>query len=183
MSRFQKIAEGFDATDTLLELAAQPELWDRHLERRRSDTSPHRETQDIWCRYRAPGEKHDWHQPFRSVWYPCWQSLRSLWPLYHPLAETVKATDCGGVLITRIPPGCWVYPHHDRGTWHSEHYTTKIWTILKANPRCINYSVDQDVIMKPGESWSYDNLEPHAVHNGGDDDRLCLITCFRCDNA
>lgn len=178
--RFQLIDLGYDTTGALAEIDAQPELWNVHSARL-GDTSPHRETSDIWCRYREPGEATDWQTPFRSVWYPSWKCLPSLHAIYHNITVAIGPTECGGVLITKIPSGGWVYPHHDRGTWHSEHHNRKVWMPLRANDRCVNYSVDDCVTMKPGEAWSYSNLEMHAVHNGGDQERICLIMCYRCE--
>jgi Aspartyl/Asparaginyl beta-hydroxylase len=182
--RHFQLIDRVDIAEAIAEVDLYPELWNDHPERRESKTSPHRETSDIWLRYRKPEEidrPNHFHEVFQSVWYPAWFRLRALWPIYHHIAMVLNASDCGGVLMTKIPPGKMVYPHHDRGTWHSEHYTSKVWLPLRANPRCVNYCDDESVVWKPGEAWSHDNLKMHAVENRGDTDRVCLIMCFRCE--
>jgi hypothetical protein len=182
MSQFQIIAQGIDVSEALAQLDAQPELWNERGERRYRPTSPHRETDDIWLRYKKMPElviPGDW--PFKSEWYPAWAKLPALRSIYHDIAALIDATEGGGVMLTRIPAGRMVHPHHDRGTWHSEHFTSKVWLILRANDACINYCDDESVVMKPGEAWTYSNLVTHAVENAGDTERICLIMCFRSE--
>lgn len=184
MKHFELIQGGFDVSQAALELDLQSDLWNERKDRTIVPNSPHRETTDIWCRYCAPEEMSDpfdFHRPFVSTWYPAWKRLPALWPIYHKVAMVVAAEECGGVLITRIPAGRMVYAHNDRGSWHAEHYTTKVWMPIKANAGCVNYCVDESVVMRPGDAWSYSNLEMHAVENGGDTERVCLIMCFRCE--
>jgi hypothetical protein len=180
MSQFHLIADDFDVAEALAQLDAQPELWNGNEERRYRPTSPHRETDDIWLRYaQMIGLPSD--QPFESVWYPAWKQLPAIRRLYDEVATAIEAIERGGVMLTRIPAGKMVYPHHDRGTWHSEHFISKVWLILRANDACINYCNDESVVMKPGEAWTYSNLVTHAVENAGDTERICLIMCFRSE--
>jgi mannose-6-phosphate isomerase-like protein (cupin superfamily) len=183
MSQFHLIADDFDVGEALAQLDAQPELWNQYGERRGA-TSPHRETDDIWLRFRPYvqlRQASDYLGSFDAAWYPGWQKLPAVRRLYDEVTTLVRPTDFGGVAITRIPAGKMVYPHHDRGGWHSEYHTTKVWLILRANDACINYCDDESVVMRPGEAWTYSNLVTHAVENAGDTERICLICCFRCE--
>lgn len=183
MSHFTKIADGIDVAPVLAELDAQPGLWNTYPYRRMG-TSPHRETDDMWIRYRdpdAPASADDFLRPHRSVFYPAWYALPSLHPIAYAMQERVGSDDMGGILMTRIPPGGQVYPHHDRGSWHAEHYNTKLWIPLRANPGCINYVEGEPSVWRPGEAWTHDNLLVHSVENHGDTERICLILCFRTD--
>lgn len=184
MSHFTLIAKDLDVAPLLAELDAHPDLWDARPERR-AGNSPHRETSDIWCRYasdEAMREPDFMHKPHQSILYPRWRSSHGLariiaQVLYDGFPGVEMET--GGILITRIPPGKQVYEHHDRGSWHAEHYTTKVWVVLRGNDRCVNTVEDEAMVWRPGCAYSHDNLRLHSVRNEGETERLCLILCFR----
>jgi len=93
--------------------------------------------------------------------------------------QTVKAVELGGILITRIPAGASVKPHHDRGSWHAEFFDRKTYVIVKANERCVNTFEDEEVVMRTGEAYLFNNLVTHSVRNDGDSERITLIICMR----
>lgn len=184
MSQFTPIARGIDVSAVLEQLDGQPELWAHNDMRIRDPRSPHRETSDIWVRYRESSRLTDflsYREPHRSVWYPSARALPALRSIIFGLAARVEAVQVGGVLITRMPAGSTVYPHDDKGTWHSEFYDMKVWLPLRANPQCLNVCEGESIVMAPGDAWSFDNLRTHSVHNQGETERLCLICCFRSD--
>ena len=161
-------------------------FWNKHPQRTDRPDSPHRETDDIWLRYRDPAELHspeDFRGPHFPIWYPAWSALTRLHPIVYDLAASVRAVHIGGCLITRIPPGKQVYSHDDRGAWHAEYHNTKIWVPLAANERCYNRCRDEEIIMRPGQAWTFNNLEPHSVRNEGDSARVTLICSFRTEPA
>lgn len=185
MNHFAQVAQGIYVDDALKQLDRQPELWNANPARLHSN-SPHRESQDIWVRYRDPRELTTPEavlSPHFSVWYPAWHALPALRPIVHLLSALVESVHLGGILITRMPPGATIYPHNDRGTWHSEYHDAKVWMPLRANDQCFNDCEDETVVMKPGDAWSFDNLKTHAVRNCGDTERICLICCFRSSDA
>ena len=113
-------------------LDAQPELWNQSGERRGA-TSPHRETDDIWLRF-IPCTPHSVRRLSEASMppgRPGWQKLPAVRRLYDEVTTLIRPAHFGGVAITRIPAGKMVYPHHDRGGWHSEY--DKVWLILRAN--------------------------------------------------
>lgn len=184
MAHFRRLAEGIDPTEVLAQLAAQPELWDRNPERTRLvPNSPHRETSDIWVRFRDPAELHepaDYGEPHFAVFYPAWHALPALRPIVFAIMALVKAVYLGGILITRIPSGKCVYPHVDTG-WHPEYLNRKVYVVLQANDSCINWCDDERVIMRAGDAWAFNNLVEHGVINQGDHDRISLIITMRAD--
>jgi hypothetical protein len=183
MERFRLLAQGIDCSAILAQLDARPDLWNSDPERL-AQGGPHCETDDIWVRYRDRSEITDRQsvvEPHFSVFYPAWHALPALRPVVFALSALVGSVHMGGILLTRIPPGCKVHPHDDRGSWHAEWHNAKVWLPLRANHRCVNFSGDESVVMAPGEAWSFDNCVPHSVHNDGETERLALICCFRSE--
>lgn len=181
MSHFRLIASDLPVAPLLVELDGRPDLWNTRAERR-AGMSPHREASDIWVRYMDPAKLagHDFNAPHESIWYPVARVLPSIYEIIFQVRKNLgDSLDLGGVLITRIGPGCQVYPHDDRGTWHSEWYNEKVWVVLRGNDRCINRVEDESMVWEPGSAWQHDNLISHAVENSGETERLCLILCFR----
>jgi hypothetical protein len=189
MSAFTKITQGIDVVPTLLALNRQPELWDEFTERKTAPGTPHSGMSDIWLRYRAREELTEparYGEPHVPVFYPAWDRLPSLRPIVFNLMAYMSAVQLGGVMITRIPPGGQIDWHDDRGSWHAEFFNCKVYVPLQANDLCLNLATmpgkeTEIAVMKPGEAWSFDNLIPHAVENGGDTDRITLITCMRIE--
>jgi len=182
MSRFTLVAQGVPVQALLDDLDANPDVWDERPERRLG-VSPHRETSDVWCRYADPAwlaRTNDFAGPHQSVWWPVVDRIPSVFAIWDCIRWALGGDlEFGGVLITRIPPGCQVYPHHDRGTWHAEHYDLKVWLPLRANDQCVNMVEGEGMVWKVGECWSHDNLVIHSVRNEGPTERICFIACFR----
>jgi hypothetical protein len=162
------------------QLARYPELWGQHPQRT-GEGSPHAQSLDIWLRFRDPAELHepaDYGAPHWPVWYPAWDILTALHPIVFAIAHEMEATAIGGILMTKIPPGCEILPHQDHG-WHPEHFSTKVYAIIQANPLCVNRCEDEEVVMREGEAWSFVNHVTHSVRNDGTNDRIALIITMR----
>ena len=184
MMNFAKIGGDIDVRSVSAQLRLHPELWDEH--RWRTDISgwPFSGTSDIWLRYRAIEElkeAKDFGVEHRAVFYPAWHSLVAVHDIVFSLMRVVKAVELGGILITRIPAGGSVKPHHDRGSWHAEFFNRKCYVIIKANEHCVNRFEDEEVVMKTGEVYLFNNLVTHSVTNGGDSERITLIVCMRVE--
>ena len=184
MRNFIQVAN-FDVTQLLLQLQRNDNLWNQHDDRTTRALTAHNETSDIWLRYRPLDQlinSASYNEPFcEFVWYPAYYKLPEIRLITQALMQKVSGTQLGGVLITRIPPGCQVKPHSDKTAWHANYFNTKIYTDLQANQFCTNYADDEQITMKPGESWVFDNCKLHSVENLGDSDRITLITSIRCD--
>lgn len=186
MKHFQRIAEGIDVLPTLLALHQHPELWNANTFRKDTPGTPHSQMSDIWVRYndetkhKESGDYSTFNDPHISRWYPAYDSLPQLRPIIFGLMTRVEGVQLGGVLITKIPPGGRIDPHVDGG-WHAEYFNTKLYVVLQSNPLCRNRVGDEVVVMRPGDVWYFDNTVEHEVVNDGDDDRITLIICIRCD--
>ncbi len=183
MRHFLQVAAGIDVLPLLLELNRQPKLWNRHTARTEG-CSPHAAVDDIWVRFRDPAEltsAQAFAEPFQPVMYPAWHALPALRPIVFALMARLAAVQLGGILITRVPPGAQVAPHDDRGRWHPEYFTTKVYIPLASNDRCVNSCAEETVVMRVGEAWTFDNLKTHATINDGAEDRMTLIVSLRCE--
>jgi hypothetical protein len=180
-----KLAEGVDVSPLLAEIEAHPELWNAHSARRDAPGSPHTQMSDIWVRYNHPSALKDpstFNDEHFPVWYPAWEALPSLRQIVFSLMSATEGEHLGGVLITKIPPGCNIEPHIDR-SWHVDFYNCKCYLSLKSSPGAdfvLDYADGQVVLNpRPGEIYRIDNRERHWVVNNSSDDRMTLIVCIR----
>ena len=180
MRRFYQIAAGVDVGPLALELHRAPELWDRNPERRLYPGTPHAAMTDITARYMPPDQlgMDARQREHRNMFWPAWHALPALRPLVFGLMARAAAVELGSILITKLPPGASIEPHSDAG-WAPEFYNTK------AHVTVAGYSLsrceEEEIIMRAGEIWTFNNLLVHSVTNPGDADRICVIVSMRCE--
>ncbi len=185
MRNFLQIASGIDVTPLAMELARQPELWNVYAERLTVPGSPHRETDDIWLRYKdrtenaATGAYGNFADPHEAIWYPGFYKLPSARKLIFDLCARVESERLGGVLIYRVPAGKQIYVHEDKG-WHPE-YFDKFNIAVQSQPGCAFYYPEQGEAMKQvtGDVHWFRNTIPHGVVNESSDDQIILTVCVR----
>lgn len=167
-----------DVARLVSQIEAQPELWNQYNYRKGLD--PHLEMSDIWVRYNdIKNLGPHFNDEHEAVWYPAYRALPHLKQLIFPLLAKVEGTRLGGVLITKIPPGCEIKPHIDRG-WHVDYYD-KFYISLKSQTGANFYSGDEVLCPKTGEVWRFDNRLSHWVKNDSAEDRVTLIVCIRTE--
>lgn len=176
MQHFQLIDDRMPVKQALAEVLNAPHLWDQHpIRTQQPDFCT---THDIWIRFREYDEfLEDPNSPHFAQWYPAIKELPSLKPIIFGLMGEVDATHLGGILVTKVPAGKVIRPHVDRG-WHPEFYKMKVYVPLQTNDLCVNNCGGEQVTMKVGEAWWFNNLVPHSVVNAGDTDRITLIVCM-----
>lgn len=179
----QLIRSNIEVAPILAEVDAAPELWGGHPERTAPSDSPHRESLDVWLRFRPQDELTEparYSEPHFAAWYPAMARLPSLRPVIFDLMRTMEAVYLGGCMLTRIPGGKRIYEHHDDG-WHAQFMNTKLYVILRANEGCVNFCGDDAAVMKPGSVWRFENSVPHSVENNGNTDRVVAILTMRVE--
>jgi hypothetical protein len=173
----------YDVRGLSYQLATQPELWNERPQRL-YQSGPFNATDDIWVRWRPENEligPQSYLEPHFATWYPAWHRLPALQPMVFDLMARLSATHLGGILVTRVPAGREVKPHDDRGSWHAEFYTTKVYVVIENNEHCVNRCGGEEVVMAPGEAWEFDNLVTHSVVNNGQSDRVSAIICMKTE--
>lgn len=173
MRKIQRLAAGLNVAPLLWALQAHPELWDADRMRTAPPTSPHREASDIYVRYAADPMALG---PHESIWYPC-ADVIGVKPIAYDLMRFVEGERLGGILITRIPAGCQVYPHIDHG-WHAETYR-KFCVQVQSAPGQLFTVEDESLEAMPGDLYEFRNEYLHHVTNPTPHDRVSLIVCIQ----
>lgn len=98
----------------------------------------------------------------------------------HPLAcafLTGFAEDRNSILgrakIVCLPAGKRVYPHIDRGDYYR--VRNRYHFVLRSSQGSWLKAADEEVRMKEGELWWFDNNQMHEALNDGDQDRIHMI--------
>lgn len=181
MSSIRHLASGFDVSPLLEQIAAHPDLWNRHRQRIEMYGTPHGGVSDIWVRYNDwanyTGDWPAFHEEHESVWYPCITQIPAAWSLCRKVQRFIGAKTLGGVLITKVPPGGRVEPHVDGG-WHAAHYD-KYAVQLMGNAQQGFHFEDSELRAEPGDLYTFDNSRLHWVTNDSDSDRMTLILCLK----
>lgn len=178
MRNFQKIGD-VDVQALLHQVQRKPELWNENKLRTTHPNTPHAEVEDIWLRFndlktfnetQNPADVIDQHE---SVNYPAYFSLTPAKPIIMNLMRAVEGERLGRIIITRLSPGKRITPHVDSGD-HAAYYDRYHVTLQNfpgSNFKCGN----EQVYMKQGEVWWFNNSIEHSVENNSVDDRITMI--------
>lgn len=186
MRNFLKIAQGLNTMNLLLEMQRQPELWNQNPERLLPN-GPHRETSDIWLRYkdkrRAKADLSDFNDEHYGVWYPAYYALPTAGQMIHNLMAAVQGEAIGGVLIYKIPGRKRIYPHTDTG-WHVE-YFEKFNVYLQSEPSNVfHYPASGEKLRAvTGDVFWFRNDVEHEVINDGQEDHIVMTVCIHIDKG
>lgn len=79
----------------------------------------------------------------------------------------------GRAKIVSLPAGKRVYPHIDRGEYYR--VRGRYHFVLRSTAGSWLKAEDEEVRMREGELWWFDNNKMHEAHNDGDQDRIHMI--------
>lgn len=185
MKNFYRIAENVDVVQLMLALQQKPDLWDQNRLRTTHENTPHAQVSDIWLRFndislfQNAGVDPAILDQHESICYPAWHQLPEAQRLVHDLNARVKGFRIGRVLITKVRPGCRITKHVDSGD-HAAYYE-RFHIVLQSGPGCLFRGDDEQVHMKTGDCWWFQNKSEHEVINNSKVDRVHLIVDIHTD--
>jgi aspartyl/asparaginyl beta-hydroxylase (cupin superfamily) len=111
----------------------------------------------------------------RDVHESRWTTGSKRFPLVRAFLEQIAAQQnalLSRAKIVSLPPGHKVYPHVDRGEYYR--LRNRYHLVLKSAGSWMRAG-DEEVRMRTGELWWFDNDQEHEACNDGDTDRVHLI--------
>lgn len=112
----------------------------------------------------------------RDVQESRWTSGSRQFPVLRHVLETFAEdleADLGRAKLVLLPAGRRVYPHIDRGRYYQLH--DRYHLVLRSSNGSWLRAGDEEVRMREGELWWFDNRQVHEAHNDGTEDRIHLI--------
>ncbi len=112
----------------------------------------------------------------RDVHESRWTTTSKRYPLACALLE--RTADELDSLLSRakivcLPAGRQVYPHIDRGAYYR--LRNRYHLVLRSAAGSWLKAGDEEVRMREGELWWFDNDQMHEAHNDGEQDRIHMI--------
>nr|WP_254222345.1 aspartyl/asparaginyl beta-hydroxylase domain-containing protein [Burkholderia multivorans] len=168
----------------------QPDLWKADDFLRKFPQGPFGETDTIYLRFQdhVPVETeaelelykqnklagYDLHE---CPWRPEINQLPEARNHIMALTTTLGATRVGRCMINRIKPGGRIFPHAD-SEWHAS-YWDRYHIVLQSEPGNVFRCGDEQIWMRQGEVWWFQNAIEHEVHNNSGEDRIHLVIDLR----
>jgi hypothetical protein len=175
MNNFYRICTGIE-TSTLNVALKTCNFWNMNDSRVAFKGSPHREAEDIWLRFCDVDKHQDLEGVLDDVDVVSFQPYHQLpqaKQLIFALMATVQGERLGRAVIAKLPTGKRIYPHADKGK--CAEYYNRYHIVLQSGPGCLFRCDDEEVQMKTGEIWWFNNKKEHLVINNSSDDRVHLI--------
>jgi hypothetical protein len=173
MQHFRRICAGIDPAPFLDELAGVPDAWSGATGRQEK-IEVQREALAIPLRGLRKScidgrKRRDVHE---SRWTSGSQRFPLARDLLHEIAEIQDAI-LGRAKIVCLPAGRRVYPHIDRGEYYA--VRDRYHLVLRSSLGSWLRAGEEEVRMREGELWWFDNKQVHEAFNDGDEDRIHMI--------
>ncbi len=173
MKYFRRIRSDVDVRPFLDEIARAPSAWDLSTGRQAKITVQ-REAESIPLRglvkSKIAGRKR------RDVHESRFTTTSRRFPIARAFLTAFAAerdAEPGRARIVRLRPGHRVYRHVDRGEYYR--LRDRYHLILQSASSSHMKAGDEEVRMRVGELWWFDNKAPHEAVNDGDTDRIHVI--------
>lgn len=173
MKHFRLIRADIDPRPFLAEIASMDDAW-AAATGRQDKIDVQREALSIplrGLRQSAVGARKR-----RDVHESRWTTGSAHYPLACRFLQEVAAAErslLGRAKIVCLPAGRRVYPHIDRGAYYR--VRNRYHLVLRSTAGSWLRAGDEDVRMREGELWWFDNQQVHEARNDGDQDRIHLI--------
>ena len=171
MRYFRLERKHVDVGPILAELEQHPEAWSAQSGRqkiavqREAVSIPIRGLRKSKIQGRKRRDVHESRYTTLSKYFPAVVSF---------ILQTASESDAeiARAKIVNLPPGRQVYPHVDRG----EYYAVRDrYHLVLSSVGSLMRAGDEEVRMKTGELWWFDNKAEHEAVNDSEQDRIHLI--------
>lgn len=172
MHYFKCLEQGIDPTPFLNEIDAVDGIWFEQTGRQKS-ANVQREALAIPVRGMRKSAQGD--RARRDVHESRWTTGSVRLPAMRRFLERIAEAEGSSLeraKIVSLPPGNRVHPHIDRGDYY--HVRNRYHLVLQSEGSWIRAG-DEDLRMKTGELWWFDNKAEHEAMNDGTKDRIHLI--------
>lgn len=173
MKYFRRLKEDVDVAPLLNEIASVPNAWDL-VTGRQDKIEVQKEAQAIPIRGIAKSKIGA--RKRRDVHESRWTNTSKQFPRARAFLQLVaEETDSllSRAKIVLLPPERRVYPHVDRGDYYR--LRNRYHLILQSAAGSWMRSGDEEVRMRTGELWWFDNDQMHEAYNDGELDRIHFI--------
>jgi Aspartyl/Asparaginyl beta-hydroxylase len=182
VKNFQLVSQGIDIIPLLAAIKRRPELWKEDTYLRDYPQGPFGDTETIMLRFPVKSvyetekevqdhlSKYDQHE---SVDYPAYALLPEARPIIMGLMGYVGGIRLGRVMVNKLKPGGKVFPHCDTPA-HAEYYS-RFHIVLESEPGNVFRCEDENIYMRPGEIWWFNNKLEHSVENNSAGARINMI--------
>lgn len=190
MRNFLKLADGVNVKPLVNALYRKPDLWKADDFLRKYPQGPFGDTDTVYLRFQdhvqvqsAEEEElykqnklagHDLHE---CPWRPEVDQLPEARALIMALMTATGATRLGRCMVNRLVPGGKIFRHAD-SPWHAS-YWDRYHIVLQSEPGNVFMCGDEQIWMRPGEIWWFQNAIEHELVNNSADDRIHLVVDLR----
>lgn len=184
MQNFQMLPS-IDPSKLLMKIKQNADLWKEDTFLRDYPQGPFGEIESIMLRfpekrvfeqeeelrkYQAGESQFDQHE---SIDYPAYAVLPEARPLVMGLMAYVGGERLGRVMINKIKPGGKIFPHEDTPE-HTAYYT-RFHIVLQSAPGCFIRAGDEQLEMRSGDVFWFNNKLNHEVVNNSATDRISMV--------
>ena len=173
MKYFRRIKHDVDVQPFLDEIAAVSEAWDLSTGRQ-DKIAVQREAQSIPLRGLVKSKIGN--RKRRDVHESRYTTTSRKFIVARAFLESFAAeqdAELSRAKIVRLMPGRRVYPHIDRGEYYK--LRDRYHLVLQSAAGSYLKSGDEEVRMRVGELWWFDNKAVHEAHNDGSAERIHMI--------
>ncbi len=173
MKHFRLLKHGVNTRAIMMELETQPNAWHEQIGRQ-SKVKVQRESESIPLRGLVKSKVGNGKK--RDVQESRYTSLSQRFPsavAFITSTAKERGTTPGRAKLVRLRPGCKVYPHIDRGAYYEKH--DRFHLVIKSEDGSYLRTEEEEIRMKEGELWWFDNKRIHEAYNDSAGDRIHLI--------
>lgn len=173
MRYFKRLKQGCDPAPLLKELGGIDAIW---MEQTGRQSAVQVQREALAVPLRGMVKSAQGARARRDVHESRWTSGSHRLPLFQEFLKQF-ASEEDGVLgrakIVCLPAGRQVYPHSDRGEYYK--VRNRYHLVLRSTQGSWLKAGDEEVRMREGELWWFDNKAVHEARNDGEEDRIHLI--------